>query len=115
VAELRVQHETVGDAVIARVHGELDMLTASDLLAQLDRAADLARPGPIVVADLAGVSFLGSAGLSTLLEINERCRQRGIALWIVAAKPVAQRPLRVTGLDRILNVTDSLSRIVQSA
>jgi anti-sigma B factor antagonist len=111
---VQVVHETVGDAHVVRVAGEIDMVTAPDLRAELERACTRARPSQRVVLDLAAVSFLGSAGLSVLLEIDERCRDRRTPLWIVATTRATVRPLEITGLDGVLHLVDSLDDAVRS-
>jgi anti-sigma B factor antagonist len=105
---LDIAHEMIGDATVVRAAGEIDLITAPEFLAQLKKACRRATPPDPVVADLTAVSFIGSAGLSVLLEIDERCRTRRTPLRVVAIAPGAVRPLRVTGLDQVLHVVDSL-------
>ena len=61
----------VGSAAVVTVTGELDLLTARELMKKVDetlQSPDLSG----VVVDLTGVSFLGSSGLGTLAELATR-------------------------------------------
>jgi anti-sigma B factor antagonist len=61
----------VGSAAVVTVTGELDLLTARELMTAVDETLkwpDLTG----VVVDLTAVSFLGSSGLGTLAELATR-------------------------------------------
>jgi anti-sigma B factor antagonist len=61
----------IGSAAVVTVTGELDLLTARELMTKVDETLqwpDLAG----VVVDLTAVSFLGSSGLGTLAELATR-------------------------------------------
>jgi anti-sigma B factor antagonist len=112
---LRIAHETYGTAVVVHAAGEIDLANASELQTHLEKACARAHPSQTVVADLTEVTFLSSAGLSVLLDVDQRCRARRIPLRIVASTPGVVRPLRVTGVDQVLHVTDSLDSVIRSA
>lgn len=112
---LEVAHETVDDAVVVRVAGELDMMTAPVLHEHLEQVYGQTRAPQVVVADLTGLRFLGSAGIAELLEAHERCQDQQTPLWVVAAEPNTVRPLRLTGVDQILHVVGSLASVPRSA
>jgi anti-anti-sigma factor len=98
-ARLRVEQVVDGHLVLVRVTGELDNVTAGMLSAKLaDAEAAVTPPAPVVV-DLTGVSFLGAAGLSVLVEHHERCVELGGALLIVPGSKAVRRAMAVTGLD----------------
>ncbi|TCP50115.1 anti-anti-sigma factor [Tamaricihabitans halophyticus] len=87
---------------VARVSGDLDLNTASDVRACLERTLDT--QGDLIV-DLGGVDFLGSAGLSVLAETDARAR-RNQRRWALAGRHRAVlRPLRVAGLATSLPCT----------
>ena len=68
---LSVTSTADGSAVVVRAVGELDLLTAPELLTVLD--AHLADPAvTVVVLDLSRVEFLGAAGLGVLAEVATR-------------------------------------------
>jgi anti-anti-sigma factor len=90
--------------VVATVAGEVDMLTAPAL-----RAAVLAEleDCTVLVIDLSGVSFLGSAGLAVLVEASHEAQRRQVELRLVAAGRSVQRPLEITGLTEVLTTFPS--------
>jgi anti-anti-sigma factor len=80
------------DGVIA-LEGEVDGATADGL----DDALVVA--GPVIQLDLAGVSFIDSAGLHTLLRAHHR---PGAAVSIVAASANVLRLFELAGVDDVL-------------
>ncbi len=81
--------------------GAVDMVTAPELDRAIARAQELA---PAVQLDLSGVEFLGSAGLSVLVDATRRAAGAGGRFAIVANQHVVLRAIEVTGLDKVLNV-----------
>ena len=106
---LWVQRTVDNLSVVVRAGGELDMLTAPRLSAQLDRAEAIVVPPAPVVLDLTGLTFLGSAGLAVMLAHHERCAALGSTLRIRADNEVVTRPLAMTALDRVLNLVPELA------
>lgn len=95
---LRVEQVVEGRLVLVRVVGEVDNITADTLSAVLVDAEVAASPPAPVVVDLTGVSFLGAAGLSVLVDHHERCAALGGALLIVPGSRAVRRAMAVTGL-----------------
>ncbi|GAA3210935.1 STAS domain-containing protein [Actinocorallia longicatena] len=95
--------ETEGQTVIA-VHGDLDSVSHVALDDALEESvADDAR----VIMDLAGLTFLDSRGLGTLVALWRRLERGGGALVLAGARYNAARALWVTGLaDRFTMVDD---------
>jgi anti-sigma B factor antagonist len=108
---LRITHKRIGDAFVVHAEGDVDLLGAPDLQQQLERAYRRARPPQVVVADLTEVRFLGSAGISVLLDVGLRCQQQDTPLSVVASRPATLEPLRVTGVNQVLLVVESLARL----
>lgn len=87
--------------------GELDLQTAAQLRAVFDREVD-AVPCPRVVVDLAGVGFLGSAGVAVLLDLADAARARGGRIALAAPSAPARRVLGLLRLERELPVSATL-------
>ncbi|WP_246019171.1 STAS domain-containing protein [Saccharothrix australiensis] len=86
--------------------GEIDMLTAPDLRADvLGRMEDAAT----LVLDMSSVSFLGSAGLAVLVEASQHAKRRGTAFRVVAVERAVTRPLAATGLGEVFSVYGSVA------
>ena len=68
---------------------------------ELDRlldAPDVAR----LECDLAGLSFVDSAGLGLLLALRERAQDRGIAMTVVNVSAPLRRILVMSGIGAVL-------------
>jgi anti-anti-sigma factor len=103
---LRVSRE----GAVVHVAGEVDLVTAPRLADELTKAESAVSPPETVVVDLTEVSFLASAGLRVLLEHDERCRESGRELCVVAGNSSVARSISVTGLTEVLTVRDSLDQ-----
>jgi anti-sigma B factor antagonist len=94
IAVLRVTVEALEDARVIRASGEFDSSTAELLRSPLE-AARTDRVTTLV--DLAGVSFMDSAGLRVLLEAARASNTHEWPCFIVRPSPAV---LRLVGLSR---------------
>ncbi|MRH89616.1 anti-sigma factor antagonist [Nocardia sp. SYP-A9097] len=101
--ELVVRTRSAESAVILSAAGEVDIVSAPTLSAAVGAA--LATDSAVLVVDLSGVGFFGSAGLSVLVEALESIGGRRLK---VVASPQVRRPIEVTGLDDLLDVYGTL-------
>ncbi|WP_367137394.1 anti-sigma factor antagonist [Saccharothrix sp. HUAS TT1] len=96
---------------VVSVSGEVDMLTApqlrADVLGRLD-ASD------VVVLDMSGVSFLGSAGLAVLVEASQQAKRRDASFRVVAVERAVTRPLAATGLGEVFSVFESVELALEA-
>jgi anti-sigma B factor antagonist len=83
--------------IVLAVHGEVDSSTSPQL--QDGLLAHLRPTGPSLVVDLTDVSFLGAAGLTVLVTVDEAAMAARVRLCVVAHTRPVLRPLRITGLD----------------
>ncbi|HSL07204.1 MAG TPA: STAS domain-containing protein [Pseudonocardiaceae bacterium] len=101
------------DARVVTVTGEVDALTAPELVAFLTAQLAVAQ---LVVVNLDGVRFLDSSGLSVLFEVNELAAHQGRDLRLVCHSRTANLALEVTGLRERLpfadNVPDALNNLL---
>jgi anti-anti-sigma factor len=95
--DFRVDQSSDGDVVTVRVVGDVDLATAPELDAAL--AAAVASGEPCVHVDLGGVTFYGSEGVRSLVDLLARASRAGREVAIVEASPVVRRVLEVVGLD----------------
>jgi anti-sigma B factor antagonist len=101
---LRITTRSVGAAQVVEATGEVDLVTAPALRTALADALDEA-PGGLCVVDLTGVTFLDSAGLTTLIEVNQRARSLRV---VVGSNRTVIRPIQLTGLDGVLALCATL-------
>jgi anti-sigma B factor antagonist len=104
-----VTRESVDEAVVVHVAGELDQATADELSDCLGGAVRAVNPSAPVVVDLTEVSFLGACGIGVLLDHRDLCLSRGSTLVVVASTPSVLRPLEVLELTGVLGVRPSLT------
>jgi anti-sigma B factor antagonist len=90
-------------AVTVTATGEVDALTAPTFRVVLD--SQLQRRPPELVVDLSGIRFLGSAGLTVLVEAHHAANDHGVALRLIATTRAVIGALTVTGLIDWFTVT----------
>ena len=94
---LELSTRTAEDGTVAvSAVGEVDTFSAPPLCSLLE--AQLERRPPVLVLDLSGIRFLGSAGLAALVETHRTAQARDISLRLIANTRPVIRPLEVTGL-----------------
>lgn len=110
-APFHTTSESVGEAVVVHVAGELDGMTAEELSHCLGGAVSSVHPPAPVVVDLTDLNFLGACGIGLLLDHQDRCLRRGSALVVVANSPAVLRPLQVLKLTDVLGVRSCLPEL----
>lgn len=101
--EFELRASRVGAVVAVSVRGEVDLLTAPKLLANV---SGLLRAEPVdVVLDLSETQFIDSAGLAILLNIQRRLERRGRRLRVLCDGPV-RRVIELARLEEALGVVD---------
>lgn len=106
---LHVRLDWVGSTAVLTVNGEVDAVSAPQLQSGVEDALEQAPT--VLVVDLSGVGFFGSAGLSVLLLALDKLTKNSLR---VVASPQARRPIEVTGLDGMLDVFDTLPAALPS-
>ncbi|MCU1689153.1 MAG: hypothetical protein JWN61_1540 [Pseudonocardiales bacterium] len=88
------------------LEGEIDLANASDITASVDSALALAPIG--LQLDLAGVVFLGSSGLNSIINARKAALAAGVTFAVVNPSRQALRILEVTALTGLLLAPDVL-------
>ena len=103
--ELTIRHHVDDNVLVVEVSGEIDLHTAAELQRTVDRLSPFPHP---VVLDLGGVGFIDSTGIRALLAINNRATETtGEAVTITHASDGTRRLLELTGIDKIMKLTDA--------
>lgn len=110
--KLKIHPLYQGPLVVYQVSGEIDSMTAPRLRETL---ADLHELANHMVVDLNKVLFLGSAGLSVLMDQHDLCRKHGIKFSVVTSNNRTLRALRLTALDRQITVYASIGEAATAA
>jgi anti-sigma B factor antagonist len=111
---LDIAHHQVDGMLVITVTGEIDLETAPALHKAVTAGIDHTRGEPCVL-DLTTVTFLGSAGLTALVDATGRAEARREPLRIVvdSNRPVI-RPIHVTGLDDVLRLYHTVDEAVKA-
>ncbi|SER91298.1 STAS domain-containing protein [Actinokineospora terrae] len=107
---LTVSVERVPGQEIVRAWGEVDLGSVSVLADAMDAVIDRGSQAATVVVDLTEVTFMASAGLSAVVEANQRARMAGLSLVVVSPQGSApRRAFSVSAVDRVLVLAEDLT------
>jgi len=107
---LVVDSEVRPEAVLVRAKGEVDSSTAGEFSSQLEAALQQAESqgSRLLIVDLQGVTYFGSAGLNAVLDCHKQGLQAGTSVRLVADNGLVVRPIEVTNLDSVLELYPTL-------
>jgi anti-sigma B factor antagonist len=103
-------HHRDGVAVLA-ISGELDMASSAAFKCAISEALD-GRPQALVI-DLSDVGFLGSSGISVLVEARDRVGD-GDQFAVVTGGPVTGRTIEVLELGELLCVRETVDEALSA-
>jgi len=83
---------------VLHVSGEVDMAVADDLLDAILRAG-LTLVDTDLVVDLSAVTFLGSTGISVLVQARQQLSENSVSLRVVNPSPFVEQVFTVTGVS----------------
>jgi anti-anti-sigma factor len=108
--ELVVDMAIRPEAVVLSVSGEIDSGSAGELRSQLQSALQQAgaQQSRLLVIDLQGVTYFGSAGLNAVLDCHKQGLRAGTSVRLAADNGLVVRPIEVTNLDSLLDLYPSL-------
>lgn len=107
---LRVERDR--EIPVVYLHGEIDIVNASQVGTQLFEAAPNDAAGMVV--DLSGVTYLDSRGLHLLFELSERLRVRDQRLHLVIPpNALIRRVLTVTHMDAVVPLYADLQDAIE--
>ena len=69
---------------------------------------------PYMVIDLNAVDFMDSGGLSVLMELSNRLRERGYRLWLYRPNADIRRVIHNTHVGHLFKITNDLDEILRS-
>jgi anti-sigma B factor antagonist len=108
LADVRLERHALG--LVLALSGEIDLTNADRLRKIFDWAVQNTRA--VLVIDLSDVTFIGSSGLSLLLETHHQAKARVVR--IVAPYPANRRAIEITGLDDILWMFTDLTTALEA-
>jgi anti-sigma B factor antagonist len=104
--ELTLSTRADGDRTILEVGGEIDVYTAPKLREHLAQLVEDGCYG--IVVDLESVAFLDSTGLGVLVGGLKKVRSHNGWLRLVCTQERILKILRITGLDTVFTIHDSV-------
>lgn len=98
---LTFERTAAPEGVCVAVAGEIDIESAPQLRVALESAV---APGITVIADLGGVTFMDSSGLSVLIAAHQKARAVGAVLVLRTVPARVLALLKITGMDGLLTI-----------
>ena len=93
--------ETLGDYVLVRLSGEVDLSWSQQVRrAILDALGDTGKVG----VELSQVSYIDSSGIAALVEGFQNAREKGSKFGLVAASKAVMAVLQLARLDRVFPI-----------
>lgn len=102
---MKLDLEVHGPNLVARLSGDLDVMSAETFRRQVDLALGRHRSRNLYV-DLADVTFVDSSGLGAILGRYKRMRQGGGRMVLVNPPPAIRPVLELAGLFRLMDVIE---------
>lgn len=100
-----------GGPVVVALRGELDVMDAASVVAQL---CAVAARGRVVIVDLAALEFIDSSGIAALVRVRSNARHAGGDLLLAAPQRQVLRILEVTRLIDAFSVHDGVAEAALS-
>jgi anti-anti-sigma factor len=112
---LVVDSEVRPEAVVVHATGEIDSSTAGELRSELTSALQQAagQDSRLLIVDLNGVTYFGSAGLNAVLDCHKLGLRGGTSVRLVAENDLVVRPIEVTNLDSLLDLYSTLPEALE--
>jgi anti-sigma B factor antagonist len=110
VLDFRIASSRIGSTAVVAVAGEIDLHTAEQLSDTLRSVSD--DDARCVVIDLFETTMVDSAGLGVLASTAKSLRANGGTFVVAADDQRFLRTLRITGLDRLLDVQPTLTQAI---
>ena len=99
--------------VVLGLSGELDVGSQAATTATIEEA--LSHLPRALVLDLTAVEFLGSAGLSALIDAYRKAEAMGVTFSLVAHRRTTMLPLELTGLTMLFSIHPTVDSAVAAS
>jgi anti-sigma B factor antagonist len=109
---MEIGEKIVDDIYIILISGRMDTMTSKYVEARLDSIIEENRPK--IIIDLGEVDYISSVGLRVLLASLKKQRQNQGALQLASLQPFVQNIFKITGLDKIFQISPSEEVAFQS-
>jgi anti-sigma B factor antagonist len=110
---MQIQSYTIDSTVVLDLNGRFDNYTAPAVATWFDQA--LATLAPQIVINLAGVDFVDSTALATLVRGLKRCKQRNGELYLCGLQAPVYMIFELARLDRAFTIFANVDHAIQSS
>jgi anti-sigma B factor antagonist len=100
---LQIDIQTGAEATVCVLAGNLDIATCGEAAERLSGLQKAGAPAGLLL-DIAGVQFLSSVGLGTLLDAAKRSRSVGVGFALCCPAPRVRRILEIAGFDLLMPI-----------
>jgi anti-sigma B factor antagonist len=107
---LPIDIEPLGDAIVVRPHGNVDLSSSPDLRDALQEV--ISRNAQRTVVDLANVGYMDSSGVATLVAGLQAVRHGEGVLVLCGMNDRVQSIFQIARLDTIFTIVDTLDDAV---
>ena len=102
---MKIDRSMSDQAVVITVKGEVDLYTSPDLRSAIMKAVRKAKAQ--VAVDLAGVEYMDSSGVATLVEGFKSAHEQSKTFTLVAPSESVMKVLQLAKLDGIFEISPS--------
>ena len=102
---MKITEEKYRDVAVCSLEGELNITTSPELRAKFD--ALIKNSVCKVIVDLAGVSYIDSSGLATLIEMLQRLKKAGGRMRLAGLGAKIRSIFEITKLHNLFEICDS--------
>lgn len=110
---LSISDEFEGPAIVVRLSGQLDTLTAKPFESHL--AERISQGQKRIIVDLAAVNYVSSYGLRVFLLTAKQLRSDRRAFTLCRLTPEVKKIFRISGFDKILVIRETLEDAIALA
>ncbi|NLG79384.1 MAG: anti-sigma factor antagonist [Firmicutes bacterium] len=104
---MRTETRAIGNVLVVRLSGELDLGTAPEFRAKLEEELDAKPDITRIFLVLRDVTFIDSSGLGAILGRYRRLRAHGGGLFAIAPSPQVRKVFDLSGLTSIIPVYET--------
>jgi len=104
---MKVKIERVGNTLLARLAGELDLKTAPVFREEVEQELYLHRDFKNLALDLGGVTFIDSSGLGAILGRYRSISQGGGRMIAFGLSPQVRKIFDLSGLSKIIDLYET--------
>jgi len=99
-------------ASFPKENSKLTVVIAEDFKKDLRQIIDEARN--IVILDLGNISFIDSSGFGSLVAVFTHAKNQQAHLKLCNIKPMVMSLVKITKLDQVLEIYDSMDKAIKS-